>query len=114
MKKGTIKYIIDMTMFIDITAIAAVGLLLGFVIPRGQVPYSEKYFLGLHRHDWGDIHLYLSVFLLSLLVVHLCLNWTWIVQCSKTHFGDRWKKALLASSGAWFIVLFIAWLAVKL
>ncbi len=113
MKKNTIKYMIDIAMFIDICSIAVVGLLLGFVIPKGKVPHLDKYFLGLHRHDWGDIHLYLSVSLLILLVIHIWLNWAWIVQFTRNYFGDHWKKVLWAFSGAWFIVLFIGWIALK-
>jgi len=110
MKKNTLKYIIDVTLFINICSIAAIGLLMGFVIPAGKrFSPEEKFFLGLHRHDWGIIHLYLSVFLLVLLTLHVWLNWTWIVQSTKRYFGEKWKKSLYLFSGAWLIVLFIAW-----
>jgi len=114
MKKNTLKYFIDTLLFIDMSSIAVLGLLLGFVIPKGKVQSSNKYFLGLHRHEWGDIHLYLSLFLLVLLVFHIWFNWTWIVQATKRSFGNHWKNFLWAISCGWIIVLLIGWIAVKL
>lgn len=35
MKKNVLKYLIDVMLFIDMCAIAVIGLLLGFVIPKG-------------------------------------------------------------------------------
>ncbi len=111
MKKNTLKYIVNAALFIDISAVAAIGLLLAFVIPEGRVSSSAKYFLGLHRHQWGDIHLYLSILLMILLGFHLWSNWTWIVQSTKRYFGRHWKHALWGLAGAWLLVLLIAWIA---
>ena len=111
MNKNALKYLIDVILFVDICSVSVIGLLLGFVIPSGRVYPAEKYFLGLHRHDWGNIHLYLSVFLLILLFFHLWLNWTWILQSTKRYFGSNWKTALLCISGAWIVVLIAAWIA---
>ncbi|MEJ2656913.1 MAG: hypothetical protein P8012_06910 [Desulfobacterales bacterium] len=108
MKKNALKYLINVTLFIDITSIAILGLLLGFVIPKGQ-GRSLNYFLGLHRHQWADIHLFLS-----LLFFHVWFNWTWVIQSAKRYFGDQWKNFFWAISFAWIIVLFVGWLAVKL
>jgi len=114
MKKNSIKYFINAILFVDICSIAVIGLLLAFVIPEGRTGRASKYFIGLHRHDWGDIHLYLSILLLLLLVLHLWFNWTWIVQSSKRYFGDNWKNALMCLSGAWILVLVIAYIITKI
>jgi hypothetical protein len=94
-------------------SIAFLGLLLAFVIPKGNVHSSQKYFLGLHRHDWGDIHLYLSLCLVVLLIFHIWFNWTWIVQSTKRYFDNRWKKFLWFISGAWIFLLCAGWVAMK-
>ncbi|SPD76476.1 conserved membrane hypothetical protein [uncultured Desulfobacterium sp.] len=112
MNKNALKYIINTVLFIDVCSIAAIGLLLGFVIPRGE--QGSNYFLGLHRHEWVDIHLFLSILLLTLLVFHLWFNWTWIVQSTKRYFGDRWKNALWFILWAWILVLIVGWIATKL
>ena len=113
MKKNILKYVIDVTLFVNICTIAVIGFLMAFIIPAGKVP-AGKYFLGLHRHQWGNIHLYLSVLLLFLLVFHLWLNWTWILQSTKRYFGGHWRHALLGISFAWAGVLFLAWIFIKL
>ena len=114
MKKNSVKYIIDAILFVDICSIAIIGLLLAFVVPEGRAGRSAKYFLGLHRHEWGDIHLILSILLLLLLVFHLWFNWTWIAQSSKRYFGNHWKNALWCLSGAWILVLVIVYAAIKM
>jgi hypothetical protein len=106
MKKNDWKYLLDSLLFVNICSLAAIGLLLAFVVLAGKGSYSDKYFLGLHRHDWGDLHLYLSLFLLALLILHIWLNWTWIIQSTKRYFGAKWEQALLALSFAWLLVLF--------
>ncbi len=114
MKKNTLKYAIDVALFVDMCSIAILGIFLGFVIPKGRVHESEKYFLQLHRHQWGDIHLYLSLLLLVLLVLHVWFNWTWIANSTKRYFGEKWKSFLLAISCTWVIVLILGWMVVRL
>ncbi len=109
MKKNTLKYVIDAALFLVVTTVAALGLLLGFIIPRGRG--GREFFLGLNRHDWGDLHLSLALLLFILLPLHLWLNWTWIVQSSQRYLGPRWKNILWAMAGAWLGVLLILWLA---
>jgi len=113
MKKNPIKYIVNTMLFIDVCAIAAIGLLLAYAIPGERAAQASKYFLGLHRHDWGTIHLYLSIFLLVLLAIHIGLNWNWIAQSTRRYFGDRWKNVLWLVSGAWILVLAISWIMAK-
>lgn len=110
MKKNSIKYLINALLFIDICSIAVIGGLLAVVIPQGRAARASGYFLGLHRHDWADIHLYLSMLLLVLLIFHLGFNRGWIVQSTKQVFGVRWRIALWGLSGAWIAVLGLAWM----
>lgn len=111
MKKNSIKCLIDALLFIDISSIAVIGGLLAVVIPRGQSARASGHFLGLHRHEWAEIHLYLSMLLLVLLIFHLGFNRGWIVQSTKQVFGTRWKTALWCLAGAWIAVLGLAWMA---
>ena len=93
-------------------SIAVIGLLLGFIIPKEKA--VDKYFLGLHRHEWGDIHLYWSLFLLVLLFFHVLFNWAWIVNSTKRYFGENWRNVLWGFSVGWIAVLFIGWIVVQL
>ena len=112
MKKNTLKYFIDVTIFIDMCSIIVIGLLLAFIIPEGRGAY--KYLFGLHRHEWSNIHLCLSLFLLVLLFFHIWLNRLWIVNSTKRYFGDNWKNVLWMFSVGWVAVLFAGWIAVQL
>ena len=114
MKKNDWKVLTDALLFVTVCSISVIGLMLAFVIPEGRNMEVAKYFLGLHRHQWGDIHLYLSLFLLSLLVLHLWLNWAWVVHSIRNYFGENWQRALWALCGAWVVVLFIAWIIAML
>lgn len=114
MKRNDWKCLIDALLFVDISSIAVIGLLLAFVIPSGKAPEASKFLLGLHRHQWGDIHLTLSLFLLGLLALHIWLNWTWVAGSARSYFGESWQKALWALCAAWIVVLFVAWVVVML
>lgn len=114
MQKNTLKFILDSLLFISVTSTAAIGFLLGFVIPKGRTAApAEKFFLGLHRHEWGDLHLILGISMLVILVLHLCLNWPWIKGTTQKHFGLRWSRFLLGLCSAWFFVLIIGWIAMR-
>ncbi|MBN1917416.1 MAG: DUF4405 domain-containing protein [Verrucomicrobia bacterium] len=84
MMKNTINYIINAVLAALMLDIAFIGILLGFVIPKGErAGYEVKLLLGLHRHDWGDLHMVLSLALLVLIVVHVWLHWSWVVACTQ-------------------------------
>jgi hypothetical protein len=113
MKKNDWMYFVNALLFVDICSIFAIGLLLAFVIPSGGGRYAEKYFIGLHRHTWADLHFYLALLLIGLLILHVWLNWKWVVQSTKRYFSNRWKKALVGLSCAWLIVLLFGWVIMK-
>ena len=113
MKKNDWMYFVNILLFVEICSVFAIGLLLALVIPSGRGRYTEKYFIGLHRHDWADLHFFLALFLVGLLILHVWLNWKWVAQATKRYFSDRWKKALVVLSCAWFIVLLSGWLIMK-
>ena len=113
MKKNDWLYFVNALLFVDICSIFVIGLLLALVIPSGRGGQAEKYFMGLHRHAWADLHYYLALFLVGLLILHVWLNWKWVIQSTKRYFPSRWKKALFALSSAWLIVLLLGWMIMK-
>lgn len=114
MNRNALKYLINISLFVDTCAVTLVGLLLAFVVPRGPAPPGERVFWGLHRHQWADIHLYLSLLLVALVVVHLWLAWPWVCKLSRRMFGDAWKKRLVQLSLAWIPLLLLCWLLARL
>jgi hypothetical protein len=111
MQRNALRYAIDALLYAHLAGALVVGLLLAFVIPRGRG--ANKYFLGLHRHEWSDIHLYLSLVLVALVVVHLVLNWGWVTKITERMFqGKRRVLWLLALS--WLPLLAVCWLVAYL
>jgi hypothetical protein len=111
MKRTTLKYIIDILMFVSLLGIVFIGLLLAFAMAQGPVAdESTKYFLNLHRHQWGDIHLYLSLTFTALMVFHLILSWSWIKGKSKNLFGHRWRQVLSLVGATGFVIILVFWI----
>lgn len=110
MKKTDWKYLVDTLLFICITGIVFIGVLLGFVIAEGPtVIEREKYFLGLHRHQWGHIHLYLSLTFTLLVIIHLILSWSWIKGKARHLFKNKWSLALMLTVFVSISVPFLFW-----
>ena len=65
------------------------GLVLWLVLPRGARDYDlmvsglGRRFLGLQRNVWVDLHAWVAVTIVSLIIVHLIMNWSWVVGVSK-------------------------------
>jgi hypothetical protein len=111
MKKTTLKYIIDILLFVSLLGIVLIGLLLAFAMAKGPAAdESAKYFLNLHRHQWGDIHLYMSLAFSALAVFHLVLSWSWIKGKTKQLFQQRWRQVLFIISAAGFAVILLFWI----
>lgn len=89
MEKSKLNCIIDASMFLCMMGIAGIGLLMKYVLIPGRETWSkygrkvELYFLGMDRHEWGSIHLYLALTLLTLLTVHIILHWQMILGLFK-------------------------------
>jgi len=110
MKKTDWKYLVDTLLFICITGIAFIGFLLGFIISEGPTVFErEKYFLGLHRHQWGHIHLYLSLAFILLVIIHLILSWSWIKGKARRLFKSKWSLALMLTVFVSISVPFLFW-----
>jgi len=112
-KRNDWKYLVNALLFVDICSVFVIGLLLALVIPSGRGRSAEKYFMGLHRHDWADLHFYLALILAGFLILHVWLNWTWVAQSTKIYFSNRWKKALYGLSFAWLVVILSGWITMK-
>ena len=85
MKKPPWNLVIEAVMALQIGAIAGIGLLIKFVLVPGQernILYGRGTALrslGMDRHEWGTIHMWVGVSLLVLLVLHIILHWDQIL-----------------------------------
>jgi len=110
MNRNTLNYLIDLLLFVLLGAVVFIGVLLKFFIPAGRA-YEEtsKFFWGLHRHDWGDIHLILGVAILALVIVHILLHWSWIKATTLRIFGRTWALLLVIIVAGVIGLLLLGW-----
>lgn len=110
MKKSDWQYLVDILLFLSIVGIAVIGFLMGLVIPKGPTaPESTKYFLGLHRHQWSNIHFYLSIAFVVFTIIHVLFNWKWIKSKSQKIFKERWNTALISIAIGSVLLIFLFW-----
>jgi hypothetical protein len=77
MNRTLVNIIIDLVATLLLFGMIATGYLLRFPLPPGTNKTLTLW--GLSRHQWGDIHFWISLGLLAVLVIHLVLHWNWIV-----------------------------------
>jgi glucan phosphoethanolaminetransferase (alkaline phosphatase superfamily) len=84
--KSKLNLSINIVMLLLVMPIAGIGFLMKYVLIPGtqrNVLYGSNVdlaFLGLTRHQWGNVHLILSIVFLSLLILHIILHWK-IITC---------------------------------
>jgi len=60
------------------------GFILWFVLPSGGGRRGlELTYLGISRHTWIDIHDWVAVALVAIVLVHLLLHWKWVLHMTK-------------------------------
>jgi uncharacterized iron-regulated membrane protein len=76
MTRNTLNFVIDIITACLMGAMIATGLLLRLVLPPGSGGFSTLW--GRSRHEWGDIHFYLALAIIGILVIHMALHWKWV------------------------------------
>jgi len=100
--KSKINLVIDAIMFVVITAVAGLGFLMKYVLLPGYKindlydTGTELFFWGLDRHQWGAIHLYLALFLVFLLILHIILHWGTIVSVFQQMFAVKVNRYVIS------------------
>lgn len=96
------NFVIDAIMFLNMMALTGTGFLTRYVLLSGQAArsvYGQKVqmsMLGLGKETWKDIHLYLGLLLLGLLVLHIMLHWKQIVALYRRFIeADKMRQIIL-------------------
>ncbi|TKB45960.1 DUF4405 domain-containing protein [Thalassotalea mangrovi] len=71
MSKASLIKVVDLLSFIGLLALISTGSVLELILPAKS---GAATVWGLTRHEWGDIHFYVSVIFLILLSLHLWLH----------------------------------------
>lgn len=106
MSRPNWNYVVDVVMFSLMGTMIFIGVLMGFFLASGPVvDEGSKYVWGLHRHQWGDIHMILSFVFVAFFILHLLLHWSWIKGAT---------KKLLRSPSALAVILLLPALLILL
>jgi Domain of unknown function (DUF4405) len=87
--KAQRNFFVEVATAVAFGSMVGTGILLKWVLPPGRFGGRGLTWLGLDRHAWGDVHLWLAFGLLALTVTHVVLHWRWVTSC--------WQRAL----GGW-------------
>lgn len=99
--KAKISFLINACMFLVMMAMAGMGFLMKYVLVPGRerwIRYGrnvELTLFGLDRHQWGSLHLYLGLTLLTLLSLHIILHWKQLVGLFQRHIPPERRTLVL-------------------
>lgn len=85
MKRAPLNLLVDALAAGFLVGMLATGYVIRYPLPRGTHSFLRLW--GMDRHQWGEIHFWLSMGLLVVLIVHLVLHWQWVVSMLKRHVG---------------------------
>jgi hypothetical protein len=105
MSKDKWNLLVNVLLYLVGCGIVSTGCLLYFVLLPGSRGGHGLALLGLSRHEWGDIHFYLAIAITALTVLHLVLNWSWIVVTVRRYLPGRDKG--MGTAGAAVLVLLL-------
>ena len=88
LRKAQLNFIVDTIAFVCMALLAATGILVRYTLPPGS-GHSQALW-GMNRHGWGDIHFWIAVTLVAMVVIHLALHWRWVLNMIR---GDSPKTA---------------------
>jgi hypothetical protein len=115
MNRTLLNLVIDLALAGIFLAMAATGYILAFALPPGTNKSTMLWTLT--RHEWGTIHSWISVALITILLIHLALHWQWIISViakrireSKSH-PSQLKTGLIAVAVTVSLTLLFGWSA---
>ncbi len=116
MNRTLANIIIDIIAAFLLLGMIATGYLLRFPLPPGSNKMLNLW--GYTRHQWGDVHFWISLGLLIVFVIHLALHWNWIVtvigkRCYwvKTAHPSLIRSGILTSVIVILLMTLFAWTA---
>jgi len=121
MMRNVVNLIVDAVTAVTALGLVVTGLLIYFVLPPGR-GQGRATVLGWNRHDWGDVHFWIAMAVLALVLVHVLLHWQWVCKmvcrvCGCSAIGPRarnlWACAVILAIAAGIGGLLFAANAIK-
>ncbi|TWU25824.1 DUF4405 domain-containing protein [Bythopirellula polymerisocia] len=119
MKRIHWNALVDGLALVAFVLLSSTGLLLSFQLPpgsggremlgmgHGAGEKSVTLLWGLTRHEWGDIHYWLSLSIMAILAVHLLLHWKWILCLFKPSGAHIYSGTRLALGAMGMLMLVV-------
>jgi len=88
-RKVTELYVAAVVLFILFLFQSFSGFVIWLFLPRGRMDFYTmkqgvgRTFWGLQRNVWLDLHTWVAVAILAIVIIHLILNWNWVVNVTK-------------------------------
>jgi len=111
--KAKVNLVIDAIMLILLMTIAGLGFLIKYVLLPGYKRNAlydgdiELYYLGLSRHEWGNIHLWLGIVFLAFMILHIILHWK-MITCIFRKMICRKSYRIIISTSIGMATIFFA------
>lgn len=106
MKRSTLVLLVDSIAFISFLFLTSTGVLLHYLLPPGTGRWSAIWHL--NRHEWGNIHFWISVIFFTVLSLHLILHWKVIVNLLKGRHSDEPKLRLVLGIVGLLVILLLS------
>lgn len=105
MKRVFDNLLVDLLAASLMLGMIATGYILRFPLPPGTNKSLTLWTLT--RHQWGEVHFWVSLGLLGVILLHLCLHWQWVIISLKRRFGATTPSpgSPVASGVTTFLVL---------
>lgn len=75
--------ILNYGLYCSFCFIAGTGLALTYKLPPGSRGGRGLTMWGMNRHEWGDLHFYVGVLMIALVLTHVILHWGWLKNALK-------------------------------
>lgn len=109
-----LNLIIDIILFLLLMTMAGIGFLIKYTLISGEkqnIIYGTNTnleFWGLDRHEWGTIHLIVSIIFVVFILLHIILHWKMIVCFLKRLIPNKTYRVIFSAFVSLFgLLLFI-------
>lgn len=100
------NYWLDVIAFVEFAFLTTSGILIQYSLPERSGHSMTVW--GLSRHQWGDWHFYLALFLFATLALHIVLHWKWIINLTRGRPSDASGRRLLLGVFGLVVVIMLA------
>ncbi len=76
-RRTATNFVVDAVAFAAFVLLVATGLVERYLLPPGTGRFQSL--AGMNRHQWGEVHFWIAMVLMTALAAHILLHWNWIV-----------------------------------